>query len=544
MKPALSNLRIIFVIIILSLVASCKNEKIISLRSLLVEMTDREAITRFPDPSYRLIQQSSYDRRSISADSSGWFANNDYTHFIREEEKDGEKEYVMFEAEGPGAVIRWWMTFGNEDALGSYIRIYIDGDSVPLLEGMAPALVGGGVLAPSPLSAAVSPLTAPQRQGYNLYLPIPFKRNCKITLANNSVVIDSLRRTPSIYYSVSARIYDKGARVISMTKDMLIADSLAMAECTALLSGNKVPGERTGIKRSSSGRFPPGDECTIRIVNRNRAIESIDLKLYAPDTANALHGTRIRIAFDGKQTVDVPAGNFFGTGYSVNPYRTLFSSTDTAGRMVFSRLMPFRDSCTVTFLNGGRDTVSIEAVVTTTPYKWDRQSMYFGAFWHEYRDLETAGSENTGGTGKHVDLTFVGIEGRGVYAGDAVTVINSANAWWGEGDEKIYVDREIFPSSIGTGTEDYYGYAWCRPEPFSHPFISQPTGKGNFFPGMTVNMRYRVLDAIPFENHIRADIELWHWVRTKIDYGMTSFYYVYPGFTADLPPTVMPAQTQ
>ncbi len=128
----------------------------------------------------------------------------------------------------------------------------------------------------------------------------------------------------------------------------------------------------------------------------------------------------------------------------------------------------------------------------------------------------------------HTDLNIALLKGRGVYAGDAVVVLNTADAWWGEGDEKIYVDGETFPSSFGTGTEDYFGYAWSRPELFAHPLIAQPAGAGNFHPGMTVNMRYRILDAIPFKESIRADIELWHWVKTVIDYGVTSYYYISP----------------
>jgi hypothetical protein len=112
------------------------------------------------------------------------------------------------------------------------------------------------------------------------------------------------------------------------------------------------------------------------------------------------------------------------------------------------------------------------------------------------------------------------------------------NAWWGEGDEKIYVDGEAFPSFLGTGTEDYYGYAWCRPEKFTHPFIAQPTGEGNLSPGMTVNMRYRTLDAIPFQSEIQADIELWHWVKTTINYAMSSFWYARPGVETNVEPDV------
>ena len=47
--------------------------------------------------------------------------------------------------------------------------------------------------------------------------------------------------------------------------------------------------------------------------------------------------------------------------------------------------------------------------------------------------------------------------------------------WATKGDEKVYVDGETFPSHFGTGTEDYYGYAWGRYEPWiNHPFVAQP----------------------------------------------------------------------
>ncbi len=57
--------------------------------------------------------------------------------------------------------------------------------------------------------------------------------------------------------------------------------------------------------------------------------------------------------------------------------------------------------------------------------------------------LRLQGPPATGGTGNHFDISFVSLEGKGVYAGDGVVVINTADAWWGEGDEKIFVDGEI-----------------------------------------------------------------------------------------------------
>jgi hypothetical protein len=528
MKPRFLFLDAIALVALTFGAISCRNEKVITFRSLLKEMVTPDAITRFPDQSYRLVQFSSYDRRSIHPDSTGWFANNDYTQFIREEENNGRHEYVMFESDGPGAIVRWWMTFGNLNAFNSYVRVYIDGHDVPVLEGDAPALLGEGIIAPPPLSTSVSPLTDPHQRGYDLYLPIPFSGKCKITLENDSIVIKPDRRYPSIYYSVSARIYEKGTRVVSLRKETLDSDTLAMAECAAILSGTKADNVAGSVEKNELGIYPPGASCSFIMRERGRAVSNLSLVPGSSDTSVALSRIMISMTFDGRKTVNVPAGNFFGTGYMINPFRTYFSSTDEKGRLTASHLMPFSESCEISIINGSDDTLAFSASITTVPYRWDKSSMYFGASWHEYRDIETAGAERTGGTGKHQDINIAKLNGKGVYAGDAVAVINTADAWWGEGDEKIYVDGETFPSLFGTGTEDYYGYAWSRPEPFSHPFIAQPAGYGNFHPGMTVNMRYRVLDAIPFNESIKADIELWHWVRTTIDYGVTAYYYIMP----------------
>jgi hypothetical protein len=168
--------------------------------------------------------------------------------------------------------------------------------------------------------------------------------------------------------------------------------------------------------------------------------------------------------------------------------------------------------------------------------------MYFGAGWHEHYMLNTANPPEAEGDDWHFDLNFVDLKGQGVYAGDALTLFNSAYGWWGEGDEKIFVDGESFPSFIGTGTEDYYGYAWCRPENFTHPFIAQPTGAGNLEPGMTVNMRYRTLDAIPFNNEISSNIEMWHWLKTTVNFAMSSFWYALPGFESNRKPDIEAVQ--
>jgi hypothetical protein len=195
--------------------------------------------------------------------------------------------------------------------------------------------------------------------------------------------------------------------------------------------------------------------------------------------------------------------------------------------------MPFQQKCILAIINYGNESVQIKGMAGLNPYKWTRNSMYFGASWHEYHHINSRDENDS-----PFDLNFIDIRGKGVYVGDQVTLFNNTYHWWGEGDEKIFVDMESFPSSFGTGSEDYYGYSFARPESFSHPFLSQPEGKGNTNWGITVNMRYRSLDAIPFNTSISSNIELWHWADVRMNFALTTYFYVIPPFKNNFIPDI------
>ncbi len=162
--------------------------------------------------------------------------------------------------------------------------------------------------------------------------------------------------------------------------------------------------------------------------------------------------------------------------------------------------------------------------------------MYFHGAWHELTKVSSFREGTTAPGEGAFDVNYVEVSGKGVYVGDTLTIFNGTDAWWGEGDEKIFVDHETFPSHVGTGTEDYYGYAWCRPEYFQSPFHAQPSGAGNFTPGLSVNSRYRDLDAIPFTESIKFDMELWHWRKTIVNFAPAAFWYACPGATCNVQP--------
>ncbi len=95
--------------------------------------------------------------------------------------------------------------------------------------------------------------------------------------------------------------------------------------------------------------------------------------------------------------------------------------------------------------------------------------------------------------------------GRGRYVGLHLHVWNPGGGWWGEGDEKFFVDGEKFPSEFGTGSEDYFGYAWSSPGLFSRPFHNQILNERNA--GHIINNRWHFADSVPFQTSFEGYLE-------------------------------------
>jgi hypothetical protein len=513
----------------LGMLFCCACREKVTLDSLLLEMLDRKELSYFPEPKYKHRQFSSYNRASVSPEQNGWFENFDMSHFIRVETNDGRREFVMLDAEGPGAIVRWWMTFFK--AQHGIIRIYIDHDTIPVAEGAPSDLLSGSLLTNSALAVSVQQGAEPGEEGrdydHNLYVPLPFAEHCKITYECDSLVllynlegvmVKEGHYWPDVFYNIGCRIYDKHTKVESVSRKTLDKARPLLDQAGAMLENNVVNSVK---EQNFEGSLLPGDSLVLGFMRNRRAINHLKVELKASNMPQALRSLVIKASFDGHQTLWLPVGEFFGTGYALNPHKTWMNRRDEHGSMESFWIMPFRETCELVFVNYGQERISLKGLAGLTPYQWTSGSMYFGAAWHEYHHLQSRDEKDS-----PFDLNIIDIHGKGVYVGDQLTLFNNTYHWWGEGDEKIFVDGESFPSSFGTGSEDYYGYSFARPEPFSHPFLSQPAGQGNTDWGLTVNMRHRSLDAIPFNRSISSNIELWHWARVTINFAVTSYWYV------------------
>lgn len=510
----------------------------ITLESLLEEMVDREAVARLPKPAYTCRQFSSYDRRSTEPGSPTWWANWDRSYFVRIEDTKGRKEHVLMDAEGPGSVVRFWATWhgpgGGEFSNGT-MRVYLDGNPEPVIEGPMADLISGGMLVGEPLSQGVSPETPYRHQGHNLYLPIPYAKRCKITYETKAFIDEGGRKGEALYYQINYRTYEPGTEVESMTKSNLERARRTVNGVQRMLAQNDRPRLNRLEENRLEGNIPPGTEKSVTIKGP-KAIRSLRFQLRADDLPQALRSTVLKIEFDGAPAVWCPIGDFFGTGYHVRPHSTWYTGVSADNALSCYWVMPFAKQAKIGILNLGSQPVELaRGRIRSGPWDWDNRSCHFHATWKQWPDIETQSNDKALDHGAF-DLNWVTVKGQGTYVGDVLTLFNTANSWWGEGDEKIYVDGEVFPSHIGTGTEDYFGYAWCKPNFFQSAFHAQPSGEGNLVPGFTVNCRYRALDAIPFAKSIQFDMELWHWARTKMSYAPTTFWYARPGATWNIEP--------
>ncbi len=508
-------------VILTLMIASNLLAEPVTLESLLKEMGSRDKLAQLDGPAFTVRQFSSYDRASVDpSDPEGWFANRDQSQYLRSETNNGRTEDVMVDARGPGAIVRFWITMSGPHSGKGNLRIYLDGEKKPTIEGNVFDIMSRGKLVPAPFSFGVSGDTEELRRGHNLYLPIPYAESCKITFER----VDE----GAFYYNINYRSYEPGTRVRTFSmKELEAAKGTLERVGDAIVDGLRPDLQQLIEERANPQVLQPGQAAEL-LLEGGRAIRALEVSIGAAEMEQALRSTVVELSFDGETTTWVPLGEFFGTGYKPVDLDSIVHSATDGGTFRCYWVMPFERSARIRLINHGKQIVQLKSFAAFTgEWKWDDRSLHFHSTWHELYQHATLGAR------KAIDVNYVTIEGQGKYVGDTLSLFNAGFAWWGEGDEKIYVDGEDFPSHFGTGTEDYYGYAWCRSETFQTPFILQPWGDGSgnrdCTSGYVVNSRWRMLDAIPFNKSMEFYMELWHWWATKVNYAPTAFFYARRG---------------
>jgi len=512
-----------------------KETTIITTGSLFLEMTDLMRLTEFPRPDYRTLQYSSFDRRSRLPGGPDWFANSDgfggepipgFERVLKEADSEGIGEYLIADVKGPGAIVRLWSA-----AISGTIRLYLDDQETPVYDGPAIDFFHQ-TLDGFPQIQALNQERLKQAvyQRDASYAPIPYAKRMRMIWTGDLKTIH--------FYQVQVRVYPTGTPIKTFTPQDLSTYHDSIEQVMAELSDpdqNLKPRSRQ-IPVTFDAQMEPHQKAEVISLSGPGALERFQIKVDAEDMDLALRQTVFHITCDDFPwgQVQSPLGDFFGAAPGINPYQSLPFSVRSDGTMISRWVMPFQNNLKIHLFNLGQQKVSVTGTALPLDYVWDeKRSMHFRARWRVDHNLVASNRDVQ-------DLPFLLAHGQGLYVGTTSYLLNPNNVptpygnWWGEGDEKVFVDDDNTPSIFGTGSEDYYNYSWSAPDIFFFPYCGQPRNDGPGNRGFVTNFRWHILDPIPFKHHIRFFMELYsHEVTPHMTYARIGYHYARPGLTDD-----------
>jgi len=234
----------------------------------------------------------------------------------------------------------------------------------------------------------------------------------------------------------------------------------------------------------------------------------------------------LRMYWDDEKnpSVEVPIGDFFCLGFgAVYKVNSALVSVNSRGGMNCYFQMPFVKNARIEIENQHRNNLQFFFYqIDYTLYNEFPQGMELGYFHAQWR--------RTSVTRKGVDHVILdGVEGKGKYIGTFFQLQALNRFWWGEGELKMYLDGDTdFPTICGTGTEDYFGGAWCYTKKVNGRYVEDlyqtpylgycynSTRDDTIEPRMTHDdsvvpqralYRWHILDPIRFNEDLKVTIQ-------------------------------------
>jgi hypothetical protein len=290
---------------------------------------------------------------------------------------------------------------------------------------------------------------------------------------------------------------------------------------------------------SDNFRVQPGKTHVLMDVKGPGAITHMWITFLGPEIQNwAPKGSAnhrdllLRIYYDGnpRPAVEAPVGDFFANCFGrrdeVISLPVLVEDADSYN--CFWN-MPFRKSCKIEIVNQSDLNVNLlyynidwiqKPIAKAAPY-----------FYAQYRQEYPAVHGR--------DYVILDTKGKGHYVGTVLSVRTRSPQWFGEGDEKVYIDGESVASIQGTGTEDYFLSAWGLKKVLT-PYFGVPYfDQWGIVGGHTSAYRWHINDPLVFQKGIKVAIEHFGWMSTdenpehkenswnerEDDYASVAFWY-------------------
>ena len=269
----------------------------------------------------------------------------------------------------------------------------------------------------------------------------------------------------------------------------------------------------------------PGKSVPFEDLKGPRAITGLRAKLDlppAPADRDVLRELALEIKWDGEQEPSVwaPLGDFFGTAGD-NIYRSLPLGHNGDEWWYGTGTCPSQGSTSQVVQRRQSPAHRHVGSHNRAAHRTSRRTRPLPRQWHRDAFLPTEPERQD-------RLAHAQDQGPGRFVGVMLHVWNPRGGWWGEGDEKFFVDGEKFPSTFGTGSEDYFGYAWCSPaalpERLSQP---DPQRRQQPRPCLRQPLAHHRQRSVP--QSFEGDIEKYYPNQRPTLYAATAYWYLAPG---------------
>ncbi|MGA2497690.1 MAG: DUF2961 domain-containing protein [Tepidisphaeraceae bacterium] len=493
-----ATLALFVVCLAASIAAAAENQY--SYVDLVKRLTDLDRLAVLPDKGETCAQWSSYDRASKYDAATGkyinWDANGDGDGFIR---REGDT-IVMAEMQGPGCIWRIWSARAEK----GHVKIYLDGAAEPAVD-----LPFSGYFDHKNAPFTGTVLVHIVSNGQNNYVPIPYQKSCKIVADKGW----------GQYFHFTYGTFPAGTKVPTFKRE-LSAEEMAALDAADKTLASCGPGAQAGETKKVN--LAAGATAVVAELAGPKAITGLRMKMAlpkSPEDRTILRELALKITWDDDKEPAVwcPLGDFFGTAAGANKYLSFTGGLTEDGTWYSNWNMPFAKAAKIELINDGKEAREVSLEIVQSPLTKPIDTLgRFHVKWH--RDAFPPAEKE-----RQIDWTMLKTQGRGRFVGVMLHVWSPKGGWWGEGDEKFFVDGEKFPSTFGTGSEDYFGYAWSSPKLFQHAYHNQTISE-NLKGHISVN-RWHIVDNVPFQTSFEADIEKYYPNKRPCLYAATAYWY-------------------
>ena len=427
------------------------------------------------------------------------FGQGDFNNYLGEVE--GRK--ILAEMEGPGAIVRLWLTGGR--SMGSNV-LWFEMDGEAKLVIRLQDLVAGNRF------PFLNPLVGQGSGGsFFSYVPMPFRTHCRVSM--------ELKDGPANphYYQIQAARFpdDRGVNPFMLPMDPEDEFSVAWAARNWKNPPNRER-NRPLIPHPSFGGALTLFETAGAGVIRQLEIE------FDPERKEDPARAILWVVDSGELQFTCPLGALSGLLSLETSPRTLFSVVES-GRWRF--LFPLVHHGPIRlFLTGAGDSVQA-ASIDWEPLPAEE------ALHHGRLRVGRAWSRTDGGDQVHL----FGLRGKGHLAGVWMRVRGFSDPpfrrlTYLEGDERIVVDGNEASSLRGTGMEDFFNGAYY----FADGVSTFPNhGVSHYDPGDADNgetelvmYRFMTTDAIPFESSLDFCWEIVpEWRDRLLEFESAAFWF-------------------